>query len=622
MYQYFDTLTDDSGNALLGATLTVTKYPSGAAPIYLTNGTAQPIASSTVAADITGQVSFFIPDGSYIFTYVYKGTTYKVRSPVQTLDPMGFVAITDSGSTNALAVVDSRLPASLYTGLKVEVQALSNNTGAATLNFQGLGPQPIVQPGGSAIVPGMIQTSGLFRFEWDGIEWQLLGAQSQPFYAITPAEQAASVTIINSSIYPGDPRRYGAKLDGVTNDTAAWVAAISMGQPLLSNCFGTTIVDTIFFPNRPGPTPTFTAGFRFVGPGLGLLIFQAASANERVFAKVASNSELDGGVFGGFSIKAHAAGSTTTAFDVSGFRFCAFNDIAGLSNGTKGFFSLFSVSAYPYLCYNNVWNRPQFNGVAGWTKMFDFNNGGTATAGNNSNVGTINDILCYASGGMTVVVDGYRSAKINMKGGLIEANTGADAIWPGQAWKISDIWMESNNTPAIVPGSPESGSATVNSMVESCYFSQSQTVNFPSGCTGNLWIGNQVAGTITFTGDTSNFLIQLGVAPPAAPTFSAAAGTLVLVSANATTPQDLLQQTTYELIYTYTPAATGPVALTYTAPASGFTYRTISASIIRGGNGDPKAVGVDTINSKIWANYTSTDSHNVLVYFTIATNYG
>lgn len=440
------------------------------------------------------------------------------------------------------------------------------------------------------------------------------------YYPIIPAESTNSVAPVNFFYAPGKPRRYGALLDGVTNDTAAFMAAINMGQPDLSDTYGVAIVDTLYIPNRQGPV-NFAEGFRFLGPGPGLLIFQAAQANERIIAKVQTAGVCDTATIGGFSCKAHASGSTTTAVDCSGFRFTDFPDISGLANGTKGFFSLVSASAYPYLCYKNKWSRTQLNGVAGFTKMIDFNNGGTGNAANNCNVGIIEEPLCYACSGMTVIIDGYRSAKIKLIGGDFEDCPGADAVYPGQAWSISDGWYELVNSPAIVPGAPESGSATVNILIYSNYFSASQTINFPSGCTGSVGLENKCAGTMTFTGDTTNHLIQTDIAAPAAPTLSAAAGSLAPVGAINPVPQNLIQETTYLLEYTYTPAATGPVALTLSAPPSGYSYLTVSASAIRGANGDPKGVGWDPVNSKVWANYSTTDSHNIIVYVTLSKPY-
>jgi hypothetical protein len=48
--------------------------------------------------------------------------------------------------------------------------------------------------------------------------------------AVTSAETAAGVTPTDLSYPPGDVRRYGAVLDGVTNDSAAWVSADSVSN--------------------------------------------------------------------------------------------------------------------------------------------------------------------------------------------------------------------------------------------------------------------------------------------------------------------------------------------------------------------------------------------------------
>lgn len=230
MLQYFDTLTDDSGNSLLGATLAVTNYPSGsAATIYSTNGTANPIANATVSADITGQVNFFLPDGVYIFTYAYKGTQYKVRSPVQIIDPAGFVAISDSGgSANVYQLTSQLLPAQLYSGMKVEMLAAHTNTGASTLVVNGSAATPIRQPGGSVLAAGMVQANGLVRLEYDGTQFQLIGSQSQPFFGQTAAEQALSIVPTNFSAQEGWVTRYGADPSGATDSTTACQTACNV----------------------------------------------------------------------------------------------------------------------------------------------------------------------------------------------------------------------------------------------------------------------------------------------------------------------------------------------------------------------------------------------------------
>jgi hypothetical protein len=177
MLQYFETLQDQSGNALSldgVATCIVTRHLTGlAANIYSTNSTASPIAASTVTADITGQISFFAPDDDYILTYQLNGVTYKTKVGVQMLDPMSFVPILETGAANAYVITDVRLCLSLIVGEKIMMQvgAGHTSTGASTLNMNGTGPQPITTKQLAAITTQLV-AGGMFPLTWDGTEWQ------------------------------------------------------------------------------------------------------------------------------------------------------------------------------------------------------------------------------------------------------------------------------------------------------------------------------------------------------------------------------------------------------------------------------------------------------------------
>lgn len=222
MLQYFETLADISGNALLGATVQVLNFPAlTQALIYATNGTATPIANATVTADITGQISFFVPDGSYQLVYTYNGTVFKTKPAVQMLDPMGYVTATDTGAADAYVVNSTAYPVSLYIGQKISFKASHANTGAAaTLNVNGTGTQPLVQTGGALLSLGMIPLNGIIHAEWDGVQWQVLGTQSQPFYATIQAELTAGVTIANGFYPVGNADRYALNVVPGTTDMA------------------------------------------------------------------------------------------------------------------------------------------------------------------------------------------------------------------------------------------------------------------------------------------------------------------------------------------------------------------------------------------------------------------
>ena len=310
MLQFFDTLQDTSGNALAGtATITVTAYPGGgAAAIYSTNGTAAPITGSVVTADATGQVSFFIPDGAYIFTYRNNGTVYKTRSPVQVGDPMGFVAATDTGIANAYVVSDSRFPLSLYTGLKFEWKAANSNTGGSTLNLNGTGAQALVYPGGSAITIGQIQAGGLYRAEWDGSKWQLSQCQSPPVFVQTQTEINAGVTPTNltyttSPFY--DIRRYGFVGDGVTDDSGAWAKlALVIGQGASG-----------FVP--PGPT-MIKAQVTITAPAYQRVVLWAQGTEIYTTGAIYALT-IQGGFMGGLTVKGATHVNTTDSLALGGF---------------------------------------------------------------------------------------------------------------------------------------------------------------------------------------------------------------------------------------------------------------------------------------------------------------
>jgi hypothetical protein len=236
MLQYFETLQDQSGNALSldgTATVVVSAFPGGgAAPIYSTNGTASPIAASTVTADITGQISFYAPDADYILKYYLNGTLYKTKSPVMLFDGAAQVTFPDVGAVNAYAITNAALETSLRSGLRAYFNAANSNTGPSTFAYNTLAAKNLVQRGPIALPAGAVVASGIYPVEYDGTQWQLLeDTLTQPFYPISPSEQ---VFITGGGISPvafqypyGCPRRFGALGTGPHDDTIAVQAAIN-----------------------------------------------------------------------------------------------------------------------------------------------------------------------------------------------------------------------------------------------------------------------------------------------------------------------------------------------------------------------------------------------------------
>ncbi|MDR3473322.1 MAG: tail fiber protein [Devosia sp.] len=118
------------------------------------------LTASTIAA---GQVIFI----------VYDGTNFQLGL---TLSGLGNVIpyIADSGTTNALAATFSPAIGSLSVGLAVNVKVGNTNTGASTLNVNGLGTTTILNGDGSALVAGQLVAGMIATFAYDGTSFQLI----------------------------------------------------------------------------------------------------------------------------------------------------------------------------------------------------------------------------------------------------------------------------------------------------------------------------------------------------------------------------------------------------------------------------------------------------------------
>ncbi len=227
MLQYFETLQDISGRSLSldgVATCVVTQYPGGAAAtIYATNGTAFPITGNTMTADITGQISAFIPDGAYILTYYLNGTMYKQKSPVQIFDPMGFVSVAATGGANVYVVNNTAYPVSLYAGLRISVTIPVTNTGNSTLNLNATGAKALILPNGDNIAPNELVAGATFQFIYNGTAWQLTSNQAQIDFPAT-ANEIGNAIVPSDTFYPssgqfeqGDISRWGGSAPNLPN---------------------------------------------------------------------------------------------------------------------------------------------------------------------------------------------------------------------------------------------------------------------------------------------------------------------------------------------------------------------------------------------------------------------
>ena len=108
----------------------------------------------------------------------------------------------DSGAANAYVVTLSPVPAALVAGLEVCFKAANANTGASTLNLNGLGAKNIYKLNGStALASGDIGAGQIVTVVYDGSYWQMQSApaNSTQSGAKTDLSNLASPTAINDT---------------------------------------------------------------------------------------------------------------------------------------------------------------------------------------------------------------------------------------------------------------------------------------------------------------------------------------------------------------------------------------------------------------------------------------
>lgn len=433
----------------------------------------------------------------------------------------------------------------------------------------------------------------------------------------TQAEIDARVTPVNSYM-PGNVLRYGTNTTpGITDMTAAIQAAIDQhaagGAPVYVPC-GIYLTSILNLPNSAVATQQ---GFRLYGDGAYKTVFQAKNANEPIFRKALSSGSLEYAVFGDFSLKAHASGSTTGAFLCTGLRTCTFERIFGQSNGSSGFFTLFDLAAAPYLCYGNAFRDCGLAAQTGWSYVWNFNSGGSGLSANNANMTLIVNPWVYANTGLLQAIDALRSAKTSIISGLIEANTGATGIQSGTATIIQGVWFELNA--ADIAYATATDGASNGGIVMGCYFSTAHTINF-TGVEDNVWLGNTEAGAQTWSGaSTSNLRLKGAGATATAPTFARTAGdtgTLTFNSATLKNDPNLQNSLSYILIYTWTSTSAGTFTQFVVSPPSGWTITALAAGSTRSSSGQPRAVAVNG-SATFSTDNVSNDAHTLAVYVTI-----
>jgi hypothetical protein len=122
----------------------------------------------------------------------------------------GSVLLSSVSGTNTITATSTTY-SSYFAGSTIAFVASGANTGAVTLNINGLGAKAITKQGSTALTQGDIKSGQIVMATYDGTRFQLIPSKINPVVSVTD---------------------FGAAGDGVTDDTAAFTAATATAQPI------------------------------------------------------------------------------------------------------------------------------------------------------------------------------------------------------------------------------------------------------------------------------------------------------------------------------------------------------------------------------------------------------
>lgn len=115
-----------------------------------------------------------------IADFEYDGTNFQLLNPstlvsqVQIQNSTYSYAADTGGSANTYSATLSPAATAYTAGMYVELKIAHSNTGASTLNLNGLGTQTITTTAGAGLSSGQIVTGMIALFQYDGTNFQLL----------------------------------------------------------------------------------------------------------------------------------------------------------------------------------------------------------------------------------------------------------------------------------------------------------------------------------------------------------------------------------------------------------------------------------------------------------------
>lgn len=168
-------------------------HKGGSAPAYAEAGIIWLDDSSS-----PWKLKFF--DGSDWITLGEVNTTSNTFTPylgTSALVQSQSAYIADTGSANAYAIAPSPSIGAYATGQVFFVKPANTNTGASTINVNGLGAKNIKMLDGTSLPAGVILASGIHIVMYDGTNFVLLNPSSRALFALARGTTIASASTVD-----------------------------------------------------------------------------------------------------------------------------------------------------------------------------------------------------------------------------------------------------------------------------------------------------------------------------------------------------------------------------------------------------------------------------------------